>query len=206
MGLGAAVVLPLVALTLWALPRLGAGGPPASLVECVRLAFGFAGIAAVVTAGGLGRAAAHASLLDGGHALAVRRAMRGQVVASAGLAVLAAIAGGHLASEPGPWIAFALAGAVTGVPAGALIGAACGAPARSSLPAVPQALATVARAIERARRVSLTMPVTGGGSGPIAAGDAAGGAAGDAARPATPTGGAAAPGRGAPTSGLGQDP
>jgi hypothetical protein len=116
------------------LARAGIGNPGISMVESIRMTTLFAGTAGVLTAGGIGRLAAHASLLERGRRVAVVRAARAQAVAGAGLTLIAAIPHGYLPADPLNWIWIGLAGLVTGAVCGALIGLVCGAPAVERLP------------------------------------------------------------------------
>src|SRR5687767_15090846 len=79
--LGFVVVIPAVAATVWGLARAGIGNPGITMVVSIRMTTLFAGTAAVLTAGGVGRLAAHASLLEHGRRVAVVRASRAQAVA-----------------------------------------------------------------------------------------------------------------------------
>ena len=123
---GAAIEIPLLAMTVWALARLGFGDPDAELMRIVRLTAVFAGVAALLTAGGVGRVAAYAIVDTGGsRRRAIFRAVRAHAAASAGLVVIAAIPHGQLPEVPAHWLAFAGAGLVSGAIAGAMIGYVC---------------------------------------------------------------------------------
>jgi hypothetical protein len=155
MAMGFLVVIPAVSLTVWALARLGIGNPGVRMVQAIRMTTLFAGVAAVLTAGGVGRLAAHASLLPGGRRTAVWRAARAQAVAGAGLAVIASIPHGYLPSAKLAWASIAAAGFTTGALAGALIGLVCGAPAAERIPDLLRRmpmLAEWARAVRRDQR------------------------------------------------------
>jgi hypothetical protein len=121
---GVLVVIPLTALVVWAVAVLGTG-QDLSLVQVTRTAALFAGVAAVLTAGGIGRLAAEASA-TGGKTRGVYVGARTQAVASAGLVVIAALPQGALATTGG-WIGLAVVGAASGAAAGAVIGFACSA-------------------------------------------------------------------------------
>jgi hypothetical protein len=56
------VVIPASALTVWASARVGLLDQDAGVIACLRLAVVFAGLAAVLTGGGVGRLAAQASI------------------------------------------------------------------------------------------------------------------------------------------------
>jgi hypothetical protein len=146
---GAAVEIPLLALTVWALAHLGVGNPEAELMRIIRLTAVFTGVAALLTAGGIGRLAAHVLVEkepdkepdaepgaepgadDPGIELgrrrrrAILRAARAHAVASAGLVMIAAIPHGQLPEAPVGWLAFAAGGLVSGAVAGVLIGYVC---------------------------------------------------------------------------------
>ena len=96
-------------------------------MRLLRLTTVFAGIAAVLTAAGIGRVAAHASVDKlGGRRHAVAVAARAHAAAGAGLVLIAAIPNGHLPTGALGWLAiFAMGGAV-GAACGAVIGAVCG--------------------------------------------------------------------------------
>jgi hypothetical protein len=129
------------------------------MAHSIRMATLFTGVAAALTAGGIGRLAAQASTMPRGRREAVIRAARAQAVAGAGLTLIAAIPHGHLPDNPLSWIWFGVAGAATGAGAGALIGLVCGAP-RWEGTGVPELLRRVpvvadwARAAARDPRVA----------------------------------------------------
>ncbi|MDB4963407.1 MAG: hypothetical protein JWP01_3406 [Myxococcales bacterium] len=122
---GAAIEIPVLAGTVWALSRFGVGDPDAGLMRIIRLTTVFAGIAALLTAGGIGRLAAHASAI-GGRRRAVLVSARAHAVASAGLVMIATIPHGHLPDSSWAWLPMPLAGLVAGALCGTLIGAVCG--------------------------------------------------------------------------------
>jgi hypothetical protein len=127
-AIGIVVVIPSVAATVWLLARFGVGKPGVAWVETLRMATLFAGVAAVITAGGIGRLAANAATAPGGHRTAVVRAARAQAVAGAGLVLIAAIPHGHLPDRLSAWAWYGVAGAVTGAIDGVVIGVLCGWP------------------------------------------------------------------------------
>src|SRR5688572_6624150 len=123
---GAAIEIPLLALTVWALARLGVGNPDVELMRIVGLTAVFAGVAAVLTAGGVGRVAAYALVDTGGRRRrAIFRAARAHAAASAGLVIIAAIPHGRLPEAPVDWLAFPAGGLVCGAVAGTIIGFVC---------------------------------------------------------------------------------
>lgn len=121
---GVAIEVPALTGAVWALAQLGIGNAEVSVMRIMRLTTVFAGVAAIFTAGGIGRLAAYASM-DGGRRRAVVVAARAHAVASAGLVLIAAIPHGQLPGHSPAWLAFPAAGAVAGVACGALIGLVC---------------------------------------------------------------------------------
>jgi hypothetical protein len=122
---GAAIEVPLLAFTVWLLSQLEVGDPDAGFMRIMRLTTVFAGLAALFTAGGIGRLAAYASV-EGGRRRAVIVAARAHAVASAGLVIIATIPHGHLPETTAGWIGLACAGLVPGAICGAIIGFVCG--------------------------------------------------------------------------------
>jgi hypothetical protein len=122
---GAAIEVPAITATVWVLAQLGIGNAEAPVMRIIRLTTVFAGLAAVFTAGGIGRLSAYASV-DGGRRHAMYAAGRAHAVASAGLVLIAAIPQGHLPGHSLAWLAFPAGGLVSGAACGALIGLVCG--------------------------------------------------------------------------------
>ena len=122
---GAAIEIPVLAAAVWTLSRLGVGDPGVGFMRIMRLTTVFAGVAALLTAGGIGRLAAHASAA-GGRRRAVFVSARAHAVASAGLVMIATIPHGHLPLAGWGWLPIPIAGVVAGLMCGALIGAVCG--------------------------------------------------------------------------------
>lgn len=122
---GVAVEVPALTAAVWLLAQLGYGNPDVPFMRIMRLTTVFAGLAAVFTAGGIGRLAAYASI-EGGRRRAVYVAVRAHAVASAGLVVIAAIPHGQLPGHSLDWLAFPAGGLVAGAACGALIGLMCG--------------------------------------------------------------------------------
>lgn len=143
---GAAIEIPALAATVWVLARFGFGDRDVPFMQIMRLTAVFAGLAALLTAGGIGRLAAHAAVEGRGRSIWV--AARAHAAASAGLVIIAAIPHGMLpgallelvpaspqiydvvAREPAPslwaWLLVPFAGVIAGALCGALIGAVCG--------------------------------------------------------------------------------
>ncbi len=117
----------MIAAGVWLLARLGIGDADATYMRMLRLTTVFAGVAALFTAAGIGRLAAHASVDKIGgrrHAMAV--AARAHAAAGAGLVLIAAIPNGHLPERAFGWIAIFAMGGLAGAAIGAAIGAVCG--------------------------------------------------------------------------------
>src|SRR5512139_1713086 len=110
---GVAIEIPFIAATVWLVARIGVGNPHASFMHIMRLSAVFTGVAALLTAGGIGRLAAFATV-DKGRKQAVLVAARTHAVATAGLVVIAAIPHGELDFQHWTWLALPAAGLVTG--------------------------------------------------------------------------------------------
>jgi hypothetical protein len=122
---GIAIEVPAITATVWGLAQLGVGNPEVPFMRIMRLTTVFAGIAALFTAGGIGRVAAYASI-DGGRRRAMFVAARAHAAASAGLVLIAAIPHGQLPGRSLAWLAFPAGGLVAGAVCGLLIGVVCG--------------------------------------------------------------------------------
>jgi hypothetical protein len=94
-------------------------------MRIMRLTTVFAGLAALFTAGGIGRLAAYASI-EGGRPRAMYVAARAHAVASVGLVLIAAIPHGQLPGRSPAWLALVAGGLVAGAACGVLIGLVCG--------------------------------------------------------------------------------
>jgi hypothetical protein len=124
---GAVIEVPALAVGVWALARLGVGDRHAEFMHLLRLTAVFAGVAAVLTAGGVGRLAAHASIDKiGGRRHAMFVAARAHAVAGAGLLLIAAIPHGHLPDRGAIWLWIPIVGLAIGAVCGAMIGVVCG--------------------------------------------------------------------------------
>ncbi len=125
---GFVIEIPALAAGVWLLARLGVGDRDVAFMKILRLTTLFAGIAAVLTAGGIGRLAAHASIeKPGGRRRAMLVAARAHAAASAGLIMIAAIPHGHLPVHKLGWLALPAMGAIVGIVCGVILGAVCGA-------------------------------------------------------------------------------
>src|SRR5262249_12290028 len=124
---GAVIEVPALAAGVWLLARLGASDPSVGFMRLVRLTAVLAGIAALLTAGGIGRVAAYASIDKiGGRRHAVFVAARAHAAAGVGLVIIAAIPQGHLPDHLRGWIVMPVVGALVGAACGATIGLVCG--------------------------------------------------------------------------------
>ena len=122
---GAAIEVPVLSATVWGLGQLGFGNADVPVMRILRLTAVFAGVAALLTAGGIGRLAAYASV-DGGRRRAMWVAGRAHAIAGAGLVLIAAIPHGQLPGRSMDWLAFPAGGLVAGAVCGVLIGVVCG--------------------------------------------------------------------------------
>jgi hypothetical protein len=121
------IEVPALAGGVWLLGHLGATNPHADFMRVLRLTAVFAGIAAILTAAGIGRRAAWASVdAIGGRRHAVAVAARTHAAASAALMVIATIPQGHLPDHARGWLIILIVGALVGAGCGAVIGAVCG--------------------------------------------------------------------------------
>lgn len=125
---GAVVEVPAFAGALWWLgqQKLLAAS---EFMHLLRLTATFAGVAAVLTAGGVGRVAANASIRGrGGRLRSIYVAAATHAVAGIGLAVIAAVAGELFTPAYASWIWTGVAGVGAGAVCGALVGVNCGGP------------------------------------------------------------------------------
>jgi hypothetical protein len=122
---GVAIEVPALTAAVWVLAQLGFGNPDVPAMRIMRLTTVFTGVAALFTAGGIGRLSAYASI-DGGRRRAMFVAARAHAAASAGLVLIAAIPHGQLPGRSLAWLAFPAAGLVTGAACGVMIGFVCG--------------------------------------------------------------------------------
>ncbi|MFN0251467.1 MAG: hypothetical protein ACKV2T_31615 [Kofleriaceae bacterium] len=122
---GAAIEIPAIAATVWVLSRAGIGDANVPFMHVLRLTTVFAGIAALLTAGGIGRLAAHAAA-EGGRRRAMFVAARAHAMASAGLVLIATVPHGELPATSLGFLPIPIAGLVCGALCGVLIGAVCG--------------------------------------------------------------------------------
>jgi len=126
---GSVIEVPALATGVWVLGKVHATSPEGDFMRILRLTAVFAGIAAMLTAAGIGRRAAWASVdAVGGRRHAISVAARTHAAASAALIVIAAIPQGHLPDHARGWLIIPLVGAVVGAACGAVIGAICGGP------------------------------------------------------------------------------
>jgi len=124
---GAVIEVPALAIGVWLLGRVGIGDRHVPFMHLLRLSAVFAGLAAVLTAAGIGRLAAHASVEKaGGRRRAMLVAARAHAAASAGLLLIAVIPQGHLPDRGASWLWIPVIGAAVGAVCGAAIGVVCG--------------------------------------------------------------------------------
>jgi hypothetical protein len=123
---GAVIEVPALAAGVWLAARLGVGDRTVGFMRILRFTAVFAGVAAVLTAAGIGRLAAYA-MVDkiGGRRHAMFVAARAHAAASAGLVVIAAIPHGHVPAHALPWLVYVIVGACVGAVTGAAIGLVC---------------------------------------------------------------------------------
>lgn len=121
---GAAIEIPLIAATVWLAARLGVGNRHVGFMPVMRLAAVFAGVAALFTAGGIGRLAAYTSV-EKGRKHAVIVAARTHAIAMAGLVVIAAIPHGEIEFRHLSWLVLPGLGLFAGALAGSIIGSVC---------------------------------------------------------------------------------
>lgn len=124
---GAVIEVPALAVGVWLLSRLGIGDRHTPFMHLLRMSAVFAGLAAVLTAAGIGRLAAHASVeKSGGRRRAMLVAARAHAVASAGLILIAVIPHGHLPDRGVHWLWIPVIGMAVGAVCGSVIGVVCG--------------------------------------------------------------------------------
>jgi hypothetical protein len=124
---GAVIEVPALAAGVWLLARLGIGDRHVPFMHVLRMSAVFAGLAAVLTAAGIGRLAAYASVeKSGGRRRALIVAARAHAVASAGLILIATIPLGHLPDRSAHWLWIPVVGMAVGAACGAVIGVVCG--------------------------------------------------------------------------------
>lgn len=124
---GSVIEVPALATGVWLLGRLHATNRDADFMQILRLTAVFAGIAAILTAAGIGRRAAWASVdAVGGRRHAMIVAARTHAAASAALIVIATIPQGHLPDHARGWLVIPIVGALVGAACGVVIGAICG--------------------------------------------------------------------------------
>lgn len=121
---GAAIEVPAVSFAVWVASRFDIGDPDVGFLRIMWLTAVFAGIAALFTAGGIGRLAASVTA-ERGRKRAMYQAARAHAIASAGLTVIATIPHGSLPMTPGGWAALAAIGIVPGLACGLAIGFVC---------------------------------------------------------------------------------
>jgi hypothetical protein len=122
-GIGLGVAIPFTCFAFMLLARFGVVAPEPG-VRLARFALIFAGLPALLAGGGAARLAAHRALEVPGYRqvrTAFSRATPVMVVAGAGLIVLVGVPLGGMPEVPWRWSLLAIAGAISGIPAGLAI-------------------------------------------------------------------------------------
>jgi hypothetical protein len=122
--LGFVLGLPATAGAVYLAARFGIGDRAASFETTLRFAVVFAGVPAILSAAGVGRAAARAAVAKtrGGLMRSARTGALGFAAACVGLTLLVAVPIGGLPPSPVRWLWLAPPGAVAGAVVGVLIG------------------------------------------------------------------------------------
>jgi hypothetical protein len=121
---GAAIEVPALSAAVWLLAQYDIGDPTVGFFRMMWLTAVFAGIAALFTAGGIGRLAASV-VMEHGRKRAVFAAARAHAMAGAGLIMIAVIPHGNVPLEPWGWVGLAACGLLPGALCGATIGWVC---------------------------------------------------------------------------------
>lgn len=121
MLVGAAIEVPAISFGVWMAQQAGIGDPEVGFLRIMWLTAIFAGVAAVFTAGGIGRLAAQV-VVDRGRRRALYQAARAHAVAGAGLVVIATIPHGHLPMDHWGWVELGAIGLLPGAVCGLVIG------------------------------------------------------------------------------------
>jgi hypothetical protein len=122
--IGAAIEVPAISFGVWMAQQVGIGDPAVGFLRMMWLTAIFAGIAALFTAGGIGRLAASVTA-ERGRPRAIFQAARAHAIAGAGLTLIATIPHGGLPIEIKDWIVLGLIGLLPGAACGAVIGFVC---------------------------------------------------------------------------------
>lgn len=121
---GAVVEVPAISFGVWLAQQAGIGDPEVGFLRIMWLTGLFAGIAAIFTAGGIGRLAAQL-VVDRGRKRALVRAACAHAIAGAGLVVIATIPHGGLPLDRWGWVELAAIGLLPGAVCGLAIGLVC---------------------------------------------------------------------------------
>ncbi len=121
---GLAIEVPAVSFSVWVAAQAGIGDPEIGFLRMMWLTAIFAGIAALFTAGGIGRLAASVTV-ERGRTRAIYQAARAHAIAGAGLTLIATIPHGGLPVDPRSWLLLGAIGLVPGAACGAVIGFVC---------------------------------------------------------------------------------
>ena len=121
--LGLVVFIPLTAMALWLLAQIGIGDRGASYVRLIAFVAVFAGLPAILTAGGIGRVAARAAVEPGRRqSRAVAIAALDAAICGAGLVLLGVVPLGEVPGSLDHWLWITGVGAAAGALGGVVIG------------------------------------------------------------------------------------
>ncbi|HWM88543.1 MAG TPA: hypothetical protein VNO33_21960 [Kofleriaceae bacterium] len=122
--LGLILLIPLTALAVLLLGRLGIGDPEASYTTIIAFVAMFAGLPAMITAGGIGRAAASALVRParGGPSASMRVAAIYSAITAVGLVLLTVVPLGEVPTEIGRWLWIIAIGGAAGALGGVVLG------------------------------------------------------------------------------------
>lgn len=132
LGVGIIVEVPVISGSLWLSAQWAHGDPRVPFPTLLRFTALFAGVAAVVTAGGIGRLAGDASAAHG-RLRTTLNAAGAHAVASLALVLIAALPHRHLPAHITGWTALLGCGCLGGALTGAVIGLVCSGPAPVNL-------------------------------------------------------------------------
>ena len=124
-ALGLTVWIPLTALAVYLLTRMAGSSISPSFTQTIIITTIFAGLPALLTAGGIGRGTARATLTRWQRRTILALAMAQTAVAGAGLAFLSLVPLGDVPSAVERWLTVAAGGAAAGAIAGLMIGLWC---------------------------------------------------------------------------------
>ena len=123
--IGLILLIPLTALAVYVLGRLDIGDPQASYYSVIAFVAVFAGLPAIITAGGIGRAAAGALVRPGdrgGPSASTRVSTLYAALTTVGLVLLSVVPLGAVPTAVGTWIWIIALGGLTGALGGFVLG------------------------------------------------------------------------------------